>query len=55
MHMAACHGRWGSSFEFLVQSEEVTADGMGYRVPRAKHLLGPGQQGGELLTGPGLV
>lgn len=43
------------SSEFLVQSEEVAADGVGYRVPRAQYLLSQGQQGGKLLTGPGLV
>jgi hypothetical protein len=39
----------------LFQSEEVAADGVGYRVPRAQCMLGQSQQGRELLPGLGLV
>jgi hypothetical protein len=45
----------GSSSEFYVQSEKAPADGVGDGVPRAPRLFGPGQQNGELLTGPGFV
>lgn len=45
----------GSSSEFSIQSEQVAADIMGYRMPGAQHLLGLGQQGRELLTCPGRV